>query len=164
MAYNKNKRPRSKKFKSSFKDSNPTKKIVLGVIGVAVIAVIAFTIYGLIATPEFLTKRKIESITADYYENYFYNAILENNSIDLKDASDTSASSAISSILEEYTESGFTETSLRQVLLSNHGKHFDETAEIEKYCDLDQSEIEIFPESPFGRKNYRVEYTYSCKF
>lgn len=164
MAYKKNKNPNSTVRHRRFGSDTPARKIIISVIGIAMLTVILFTIYGFIATPEFLLKKKIESIVSDYYENYFYNAILDNNSINLKDASAYSASPAIAKILEKYVDSGFPETSLRTVLLSNNLKHADKMSSIEKYCNLDQTMIKIYPEPSFGNKNFHVNYTYSCKF
>ena len=140
------------------------KNTVLAVIILAMLTVIAFTLYNLIATPEFLVKREVESITSDYYENYFYNKILENNSINPKESDLSIIEPAMSKALEKYVSNGFARVSFRQLLLYDDRKHAASSNFLSEYCDLDKSIIKIYPESPFGRKNYRVDYSYSCKF
>lgn len=126
--------------------SDVSKNSITTVIIFAMLAVIGFIIFNLIATPEFLVKHKIEKIVADYYENYFY------DSIPNPDA------------LTKYVDRGFARVTLHQLLLFDDRRHGAATAELSKYCDLDNTLIKIYPESPFERKNYHVDYTYSCKF
>lgn len=130
----------------SRKSHHVSKNSILTVIVLAMLTMLGFTIFNLIATPEFLVKRKIEDITADYYENYFYN--------NLPDPSG----------LSHYTEKGLTFVPLRELLAFDDHRHGAITSSLSEYCDLDKTSIKIFPKYPFGRKDYRVEYTYSCKF
>ena len=123
-----------------------SKNSILTVIVFATLMVIGFSIFNLIATPEFLVKRKIESIAKDYYENYFYDSVPEHEALDL------------------YKDTGLARVSLRQLLLYSDKKHATSLEFFEKYCDLEKTYIKIFPEGPYERENYHVDYAYSCNF
>ena len=140
------------------------KNTILTVIILTMLTVIGFTIFNFIATPEFLVKREIKSITSDYYENYFYNKILENNSLDPNESDSSVIEPVLSEALKKYVDTGFARLTLRQLLLYDDAKHSGSSKYLSKYCDLDTSLLKIYPESPFGRKNYHVDYSYSCKF
>ena len=145
--------------------SDHTKSIILTIIASVALIVIGFMVFNLIATPEYLVKREVESITKDYYENYFYPSILSNNSIATDSVSTPEgAASALSDVLAQYTEKGFARLTLHQLLLYDHLRHYSSISSLSKYCDLDRTFIKIYPESPFTRQNYRIDYTYSCKF
>ena len=130
------------------------------------LAVLAYTIFTIIATPEYLVKREIESITSDYYENYFYkNNILSPNSLSESDVKDpVSAETHLTPILENYLKTGYSRITLNQLLLSNNREHYASAGYLARYCDLNSTIIHIFPEPPYTSKNYRVEYNYSCNF
>ena len=119
---------------------------ILTVIILAMLAILGFTIFNFIATPEFLVKHKIEGIVDDYYQNYFYDSIPEPES------------------LSYYTKNGLSRLSLRQLLLYSDRKHQDSQDFFSKYCNLGATSVTIYPEEPFGRNNYHAEYSYSCKF
>ena len=138
------------------------KDSVLTVIVTVLLIVTGFTVFGMIATPEYLIKNEITAIATDYYENYFYNKILNNNSL-ATDSPDFSEST-MEKIMEKYIDRGFANISLRQLLLYDDEKHVAATSLLEEYCNLDASNIRIYPEAPFDRQNYRVDYKYSCKF
>ena len=122
------------------------KNSILTVIAVAMLVVLGFTIFNFIATPEFLVKREITNIATDYYENYFYNLIPNPNDLDF------------------YNKHGFARMTLRQLLLYDDRKHGASEAYLSDYCDLDKTQIKIYPEQPYDRKSYHIDYTYSCKF
>ena len=122
------------------------KNSILTIIASLTLIVLGFIIFNLIATPEYLIKKQISVITTDYYENYFY-----------KNASDPSA-------LYHYEEVGLPRITLRQLLLYDDLKHSDKTAELSKYCDLDKTLVKIYPEAPYEKSSYHVDFTYSCKF
>ena len=138
------------------------KTSILSIIVIVMLTVTGFTIFCLIATPEHLVKTEIASIATDYYENYFYNSILENNSL-TPDNPDFNKP-IMENILKDYTDRGFASISLRELLLYDNRKYTSATEYFEKYCNLDRSNIKIYPEAPFNRQNYRIDYDYSCKF
>ncbi len=86
-----------------------SKRTVLIVIALAMIAVL-FAVFSLaFSNPESIITGKINSITEDYYENYFYPRIEEYGTTD----------KTLSEILSRYTETGFSRITLRQLLLAH---------------------------------------------
>lgn len=156
-------RARSHSF--SRKSHRAAKGTVLTTIVAVTLMVVGFIFFNLIATPEYLTKREIESITKDYYENYFYLAILNNNSLSLAEVSNASAAEeALKNLLSSYVEPGFARLTLRQLLLFDDHRHGASASTLAEYCDLDKTQIKIYPNAPFTSHDYHVDYTYSCKF
>ena len=148
-AKTKNKINRSRRKKSTFimgaKNTQAIKNTILTVIVIATLTVVFYFIFAIIATPEFLVKREVESITADYYENYFYPNILKNNSLSLDDVSNPdSAKEKLSGILDNYQNTGFPRVTLNQLLLYDNRKNYASASSISEYCDLDKTIIKIF--------------------
>lgn len=123
-----------------------SKNSILTVIAFVTLMVVGFAIFNLIATPEFLVKNRIKKITSDYYENYFYDSVPDHEALDI------------------YKDTGLAKVSLRQLLLYSDKKHATSLELFEKYCDLESTYIKIYPESPYDRQNYHVDYAYSCNF
>lgn len=153
---------RAKSYIASCRSYRISKNTILTVIALAMLSMLLFVIYNLIATPEHLIKKQIDSLARDYYENYIYATTLSNNSIDVNHPEESS--DALNKIFSRYTELGFSQASLRQLLLFNDGKYASLENTFSKYCDLDRTSIKIYPEAPFGRTNYHIDYNYSCKF
>ena len=122
------------------------KRVILGVIALSMLLVILMILFMVFTTPEKAVTGKIETIVADYYENYFYDRIQNYEN------------------LTNYTESGFSKVTLRQLLLFDSERHADAADLLTKYCDSEGTYIRIYPEEPFSRQDYRVEYNYACKF
>ena len=131
-----------------------SKRTVIFIIILAMIAVASVIIISSLSTPESITKHKIESITADYYENYFYPRIEENGTPD----------KTLSEILSNYTETGFSRVTLNQLLSFDSGRYADSAAMLSKYCDINSTYVKIFPDSPFSKSDYHVDYHYACTF
>lgn len=123
-----------------------SKNTVLTVIAFVMLVMIGFTIFNIIATPEFLVKHKIKSIADDYYQNYFYDSVPEKEG------------------LSYYTETGLSRLSLRQLLLYSDRKYSDTADWFINYCNLDKTNLKFYPEEPYSRTSYHVDYSYSCKF
>ena len=83
-----------------------SKRTILIVIALAMAAVIIAVIVSRLTTPERTVTSTIESLTADYYENYFYDEVGRYN---------TSGESR-TDILTKYSEKGFTAVTLKQLL------------------------------------------------
>lgn len=119
---------------------------ILGVIVVAMLTVALLVLFTSLTNPEKVVTLKIEAITADYYENYFYDRIKDYDNLD------------------KYTESGFSRVALRQLLLFDSERHADDMSLISKYCDTDATYVRIYPEAPFSKTDYHVDYHYACTF
>lgn len=128
------------------------KRSIVTIIIFAMLIVILVTLLSIFQNPETAVRRKIESITSDYYENHFYPEITDG------------VEGSLDEIMEHYHTHGFAIVSLRQLLLYDNGRHAESTGAITKYCDENSTFARIYPEPPYGKTNYRVEYTYSCAF
>ena len=128
------------------------RNIILTIIILAAIAVACVVFSIFFFSPENVVKRTIPAIATDYYENYFYPEITEGN---INSPSD---------IFSKYTNTGFSRITFRQLLFYDAERHPDAAAAITTYCDLSGSYIQIYPESPFGKSDYRIDYHYSCQF
>lgn len=126
----------------------PIKKIILSIIIFLFILVIILTIFAIFNTPEKRVKSEIEHLTHDYYENYLYPKISEN----AKDISET---------LEKYQEKGLSPILLRQLLFSDR-KDQKTIQFLRNHCDENKTAVRFYPEPPFSKTSYNVEYTYNC--
>ena len=155
MAYAKNKHSsKIHQSKNRFLSSNaksPAQKTILAVIILAVITVFVALICSLVFNPEHTTKSTISQLAAEYYEDYFYPNIFSGN----KDMSE---------VLNRYTNTGLAKISLRQLLLYNDQQNIGYQNLLTKYCDENNTFVQFFPTEPYGKTNYRAEYTYSCNF
>lgn len=145
MAYAKSKNARAMhvRIPASPKKTIPmTGKIILGVILIATIMVVVTVLIAYFSNPERLTKNEFGALASNYYEDYFYEKITD------------------AKALEKYKETGLSVLTLRQLVL--HEPSLGGTENVEKYCDLNLSYAKIFPQEPYGKKDYRVEYKYVC--
>lgn len=122
------------------------KRSALSVIALAMLVVILALLFVSFTKPEKVVTAKIEAITADYYENYFYDRI--------KDYSN----------LGSYTENGFSKVTLRQLLLFDSERHANDASLLNEYCDTEATYVRIYPEEPFAKTDYHVDYHYACTF
>ena len=129
------------------------KKITIILIAVSMVLVAVAVAVGLWMMPEQRIHRQVEAMAVDYYENYFY-----------KNFSDTVGEDTVADGLAKYAEKGFGRVPVKQLLLFDGGKYHEYSSWIKEYCDTDASVIQIFPVDPYGPKNYRVDYKYSCNF
>ncbi len=125
------------------------KRTILTVIILAILAVVAATFSAVFITDEKITKHEIESLAKDYYENYLYETI-----------SNANKEKPLSEILKEYETSGFSDISLRQLIIFNDvdGKN------LTNFCDENKTTLRFYPKSPFGKTDYDIKYNYSCTF
>ena len=119
-----------------------TGKVILGVILVATIMVVVAILMAFFSDHERLAKNEFEALASNYYEDYFYEKITDAKALD------------------KYKETGLSVLTLRQLVL--HEPSLGGTENVEKYCDLNLSYAKIFPQEPYGKKDYRVEYKYVC--
>ena len=122
------------------------RRLILAVIALAMLVVALVFLFASFMQPEKVVTTKIEGITADYYENYFYDRI--------KDYSN----------LGSYTESGFSRVTLRQLLLFDSERYANDASLLSKYCDTEATYVRIYPEEPFSKQDYHVDYHYACTF
>ena len=149
LSYYRYQRPRS------VHQSNLAKKIVLIVILLAAITVIIGSILSTVLTTENQVKATIDSIASDYYENYFYETLYSSPEFDRDNPG---------AILEEYQEKGLSTLALRDLLLYDDQRHYNDYDYLTKYCDINQTFIQFFPDPPYDKSSYHTKITYSCNF
>ena len=132
------------------------KTIILTVIILTFLVVIIAVICSLIFTPETITKSNLNKLATDYYENYYYESIVNSKEFNALDNVD--------STMEKYTEKGFPKIKLRQLILQNQSRNQPLTDQIIKYCDEESTFVTFYPELPFDRTSYHIEFDYSCLF
>lgn len=144
---------------SVFHKLSLSQKLIIGIIILATIAIVAFSIYAINRPRPINTTANIEASITDlatnYYEHYFFPNL--ESSIHANGATD------ISEILSPYTETGFARVPLRQIL--SHTEHSDDIiAAITDRCDTNHTFVHFFPEPPFTATAYHTSYDYSCNF
>ena len=144
-----------KKIATYFAGADITRKIMMVLIIVMMLTVVVFAIYKAINTPEKMTKDRITSYAREYYEEYFYPKVKNGVSAD-----------NFESVMKNYAENGVDNgrVALRQLLLFDGGKYKNELSSISEFCDIDQTYVEIYPEKPYNKENYRMKFNYSCDF
>ena len=133
-----------------------SRHIILIVIIMAMLMVVLAILSRAFLTPERIVKQKIEAITTDYYENYFYpqfTAVAEMQNPNI-----------LAEKMKRYETPGFSTITLRQLLLFDNQRYATAADILTAYCDENKTYMQIFPEPPFEKTNYRVEYHYSCDF
>ena len=128
----------------------PARKLILIVIILIVLTVSASITCSIIFDTERTVKSTISNLATEYYEDYLYQSI-------------SSSGEDIDKVMQKYVDTGFSAIPLRQLIFrSSQDTTIKDT--ILKYCDEDATHIQFFPTAPFGKTDYKVEYTYSCSF
>ncbi|MBQ3348731.1 hypothetical protein IJG90_04475 [Candidatus Saccharibacteria bacterium] len=140
--------------KKDFKIYNYSRRTILVVIFLAMMSVTFSVLSIFYFSPEQTTTRTIQSLAQDYYENYLYDLV----------GSENTSNKTREEIFERYAEHGFANYSLNQLLNFDNGRHIKSASSLTKYCDPVNTFVRIYPDSPFGRTDYHIVYTYSCKF
>lgn len=145
----------SRKSRSNVLEGDITRIIAMILIAGAMLAVIVFAVYKAIYTPEKQVKDRISQYTSYYYEEYFYPKTKNSATGDQFEAT-----------MRQYAERGVGDghVQLRQLMLHDGGKFSNDLDFVASYCDLDKTYVEIYPEKPYEKNNYHVNYKYSCNF
>ena len=131
-------------------------RIILVIIILAFISVIIAIICSFVFTPEKIVQTKIEAISKDFYENYLYDNLVKSDKI--------SDQTSLEDIMQKYQKYGFGIVHLRQILAHNKDKKPSDVSYIINYCDENKTLIRFYPDPPFERTSYHIEYSYSCNF
>lgn len=130
------------------------KRIVIAVIVIALVTVAAAVACRLFLNEEQIAKWRLEAMAAEYYENYIYENLIHG-------AMDQTE---IAEAMDKYIIRGFATVNLRQLLLYDNGKNAANGELLQKHCDTNTTSVKFYPEEPFDKKSYRVEYHYDCDF
>ncbi|MBQ6414293.1 hypothetical protein IJI28_01580 [Candidatus Saccharibacteria bacterium] len=135
-------------------DNIVVRRVVLTVIGVAVAVVVAGVIYSLVWSPEKATKAKLDEMAREYYEGFTYENLING----------AMSQEEIEGVMDKYKVRGFAPVYLRQLLLYNDRENMKEAGFVKNYCDENLTYVKIYPEAPYDKKSYRVEYNYTCEW
>ena len=130
-----------------------TQKLIIFIIIFSSVLILFFTAFSFVHTTENLVKSKLTHLASDYYENYFYANIAKSND-----------SNSISNVLQEYETVGLSVVHLRQLLLYSDQIDSGTIKFLTEHCDENKTVIKYYPEPPFTKTSYRIDYTYSCDF
>lgn len=144
----------AKKNDFSQKSFSVIKKVILCVVVLAMMVVVLAALTTFFAKPEDVVKKRIDDIVTDYYENYYYDLVL----------SYAPTSKPLEEIMKPYKNLGFQTITLRQLTLFDGRRHAETEKILFEYCDPDDTTIHIYPEAPYSKTDYRVEYNYACIF
>ena len=126
-------------------------KIMITIISFLFTIVILLCISSIFLNPEARVKSKISKLASNYYESYIYENL--KNSDKVKDFEKT---------IENYKDYGFSNITLRQLI------YFDDNTEtinfLKKYCDENKTYVKIYPEPPYSKTSYHIDYHYACEF
>lgn len=129
-------------------------KIMISTIVILLIAATVMVVFTLTHRPEDEIKNLISKLSSNYYENYLYANFSQTASF--KENPDT--------IMQKYEKYGFSSITLGQLLLYDNKKNQEHTDFLKSHCDINKTTIKFYPESPYQKNNYHVDYTYSCDF
>lgn len=149
----------SKSSKSSKSKSTPhsvfsPRNIILAVIIAVTIVVCGSFIASIFLKPERLVPQQIEALATNYYENVFYENMLNSDQF----SGDAEAT------LSEYSIRGLAIITLRQLLLQDEAATADVADYLRNYCDENATTVHFYPEPPYTRTAYRTEYNYACNY
>ena len=142
------------KSQSTSKSFFSPRNIILAVIIIVTLIVCVTTVGSIFLKPEYLVPQKIEALATNYYENVFYENMLNSDQF----SGDAKAT------LEKHNTRGLAIITLRQLLLQDQATTTDIADYLLTYCDQDTTTVHIYPEPPYTRTAYRIEYNYACNF
>ena len=149
---------KSKKKYRRLSDPSATfaKRTIFVVIIILTIAIVTALTTSLFYDNEKNVKGKITQLIKGYYEDYFYEQLVNSDQYKNRDA--------FEEIMEKYHVGALSTISLRDLLLYDNKKNIEYEPYLSKYCDKDTTTIRIFPDPPYERNTYHAEITYSCNF
>ena len=147
------KKKRSRKYGRK-SDAVVARRVVFGVIIATIVIVVVGLVVSFLCSNERITQRKIDEMTREYYEDYIYPNTI-NGAMSQDD---------INRVMGRYERWGFTQVSLRQLLLYDGRKNMKEGGFVKNYCDENETKAKIYPEAPYDKKSYRIEYEYKCEY
>ncbi len=126
---------------------------LLVVIAVSSFVVIFTLVMQIWANPWHMTENKMQSLAKEYYEEYYYPQLL-------------SSGNNLTTMLSKYQESGLPLVYLRQMLLYDDAKNHDKLKYFQNSkinCNTNVTGARFIPFEPYGVKDYRIEYVWSCE-
>lgn len=151
------KQPQRAKRKIFVPISEKMKLITIVGIVICIVAVLVDLIAINCFAPDKLARAELEKIAATYYEDYFYDKAIDNLPKD----------QSFEESMAQFEKDGFAKVHLRHLLLYNNqenavaARYFKTSAYV---CDEDETIVKFTPVAPYGRQNYKVEYSLACNY
>lgn len=138
--------------------SSPFAKIIiLGVIFASILFVLLDLFLLTVFTEERITKYYIEDLASDYYENYFYEGVINSDSF-------KEGGSNLESAMKDYGQYGLPAIALKDLITHEGQKTAPHADYVLRRCDDTATTVKFLPYSPYNRTDYAIEYTYACNF
>lgn len=126
--------------------------LLLSIVAVSVVTVSIALMTQLGDTPREKAEKEMKFLADDYYTTYLYPRLLGNLSNDPAE------------VLSDYRETGVPTTYLRQLLHYNNDEHAELAETFQEIdCDTNITGVKYFPVEPYGPRDYKTTYTWSCK-
>ncbi|MBR3116217.1 hypothetical protein IKF30_03275 [Candidatus Saccharibacteria bacterium] len=135
-------------------DITVVRRVVLWVIGLTIATVVVGVVVCLVWSNERVTKAKLDAMAKDYYEGYIYENLI----------SGAMSQDEINKTMERYEGWGFAPVNLRQLLSYDEQKNGKGAEFVKNYCDENDTSVKYYPEVPYDKKSYRLEYKYVCEW
>ncbi len=135
-------------------DAVLARRVVLGVIVAAIVVVIVGLVVSFFCNNERITQKKIDEMAREYYEGFVYPNLI----------SGSMSQSEIDDVMKRYEKWGFAPVALRQLLLYDGQKNMKDGGFVKNYCDENETKMKVYPEAPYDKKSYRIEYEYKCEY
>lgn len=132
--------------KNKSKKSSPdqvAKRTIIAVICLAIITVIIAALCKFLLNDEKISKDSMNAMAAKYYENSLYESLT-------------------SDVMDKYSQRGFAPVYLRQLLIDESDQSTVNL--IRKHCDENTTSVKFYPDPPYDKKSYRMEFQYDCDF
>ena len=145
---------RKKYYNARRREKSVAKWVIIGVIIVIFILLAAISIYAFTYDEEKVVKGDLDALATEYYEEYTYPGLVDEGM----------SQAQINELMERYLVRGFSRVYLRQLLLRDGREKKVNEGLIKKHCDENKTYVQFFPEEPYDKKSYRVEWRYDCAF
>ena len=96
----------------------------------------------------------LDKLATWYYEDYIYANLVRGDA----------SPEEIAVLMERYIDRGFATVHLRQLLMHEEDVEGINARLIEKHCDVNKTTVKFYPEEPFDKKSYRMNWRYDCDF
>lgn len=139
------------------KEKKPiNKKLIIGIAaGAVIIIVLVILSITVFFNKERIITNKVKKMAYEYYSEYYYDSLKEG-----REKED------FEKIMAKFSGIGF-KISLDNIVNIKNGKYKEEVESLgskKKKCDKLNTRAIIYPEKPYGKKDYRIEVELDCGF
>lgn len=139
---------------SAYRYAVTYRNIITTAIIILAIVVAVAVFCAILLNPERQIPRKFEALASNYYENIFYTGMINSDSFD----------GDLKAALQKHEAAGLAPVSLRQLIYLSDGAAASDGNYLAEYCDINDSSVIFYPESPYTKSSYHFRITYACNF